>query len=58
MGIPPAVDRQFFMVRLGANPCPANRICQGPKGTKFATSINVSLLLPTTGLLQARYLRR
>ncbi|XP_074578053.1 laccase-17-like [Curcuma longa] len=58
--VPQAVDRRFFFtVGLAADPCPKNRTCQGPNGTKFAAAINnVSFPLPATALLQAHYLRR
>lgn len=55
--VPQKVDRQFFFtVGLGTSPCPKNRTCQGPNGTKFAASVNnVSFVLPTTALLQAHF---
>lgn len=55
--VPLTVDRHFFFtVGLGTLPCPANRTCQGPNGAKFAAAVNnVSFILPTTALLQARF---
>ncbi|XP_077244028.1 laccase-17-like [Tasmannia lanceolata] len=55
--VPQTIDRRFFFtVGLGTNPCPKNQTCQGPNGTKFAASINnISLVLPTTALLQAHF---
>ncbi|KAJ3668961.1 hypothetical protein LUZ60_010911 [Juncus effusus] len=55
--VPQTVDRKFFFtVGLGANPCPKNRTCQGPNGTKFAASINnVSFVLPTKALLESHF---
>ncbi|XP_047072457.1 putative laccase-5 isoform X1 [Lolium rigidum] len=58
--VPRAVDRHvLFTVGLGTDPCPPNRICQGPNGTKFAASINNnSFVRPSTALLEAHYRRR
>nr|CAD1828674.1 unnamed protein product [Ananas comosus var. bracteatus] len=58
--VPRTVDRRFFFtVGLGSSPCPANRTCQGPNGTKFAAAINnVSFAVPTTALLQAHFFGR
>jgi laccase len=55
--VPQTVDRKFFFtVGLGLNPCPKNRTCQGPNGTKFAASINnVSFALPSKALLQSHF---
>ncbi|XP_021889751.1 laccase-17-like [Carica papaya] len=50
------VERFFFTVGLGTNPCQHNNTCQGPNGTKFAASINnISFSMPTTALLQAHF---
>uniref|UniRef100_A0ACD5W2K9 Uncharacterized protein n=1 Tax=Avena sativa TaxID=4498 RepID=A0ACD5W2K9_AVESA len=58
--VPPAVDRHvLFTVGLGTDPCPPNRTCQGPNGTKFAASVNNnSFVRPATALLEAHYRRR
>nr|GMD64424.1 laccase-17 [Ipomoea batatas] len=55
--VPQTVDKNFFFtVGLGTNPCPKNQTCQGPNGTKFAASVNnVSMVMPTTAILQAFY---
>lgn len=54
--VPQTIDRKFFYtVGLGSNPCPKNRTCQGPKGSKFAASINISFVNPTTALLQSYF---
>lgn len=55
--VPQTIDRRFFfIVGLGANPCPINQTCQGPNGTMFAASINnISFVTPTTALLQAHF---
>ncbi|GLU11577.1 hypothetical protein SLE2022_283140 [Rubroshorea leprosula] len=55
--VPQSVDRKFFFtIGLGNRPCPKNQTCQGPNGTKFAASLsNVSMVLPTTALLQAYF---
>jgi laccase len=54
------VDRHFFTVELGADPCqsPINGTCHGPNNTRMAASINnVSFVMPKTSLLQAHYER-
>ncbi|KAK1668142.1 hypothetical protein QYE76_056301 [Lolium multiflorum] len=58
--VPQAVDRHvLFTVGLGTDPCPPNRTCQGPNGTKFAASINNnSFVRPRAALLEAHYRRR
>ncbi|KAM0908534.1 hypothetical protein ACQ4PT_015396 [Festuca glaucescens] len=58
--VPRAMDRHLlFTVGLGTDPCPPNRTCQGPNGTKFAASINNnSFVRPRTALLEAHYRRR
>ncbi|XP_020188127.1 laccase-4 [Aegilops tauschii subsp. strangulata] len=55
--VPQAVDRRFFFtIGLGTLPCPKNMTCQGPNGTQFAAAVNnVSLVLPTTALLQSHF---
>ncbi|XP_060201964.1 laccase-17-like [Lycium barbarum] len=55
--VPLNVDKHlFFTVGLGTSPCDQNKTCQGPNGTKFSASINnVSLILPTTALLQSHF---
>ncbi|XWS42818.1 hypothetical protein CRYUN_Cryun16bG0046800 [Craigia yunnanensis] len=55
--VPQKVDKHFFFtVGLGTIPCQQNQTCQGPNGTKFATSVNnVSFAMPTTALLQAHF---
>ncbi|KAL5991853.1 Laccase-17 [Asimina triloba] len=55
--VPQTVDRRFFFtVGLGADPCPKNQTCQGPNGTRFASSVNnVSFIQPTTALLQSYF---
>ncbi|CAL9085484.1 unnamed protein product [Musa acuminata var. zebrina] len=55
--VPRTVDRRFyFTIGLGTDPCPMNRTCQGPNGTKFAASVNnASFVFPSTALLQAHY---
>ncbi|KAF5446895.1 hypothetical protein F2P56_032491 [Juglans regia] len=56
--VPQTVQKRFFFtIGLGSNPCPKNQTCQGPNNSsKFAASVNnVSLILPTTALLQAHF---
>ncbi|XP_052173304.1 laccase-17-like [Diospyros lotus] len=55
--VPQTVDKHFFFtVGLGSSPCPGNMTCQGPNGTKFASSVNnVSFNLPSTAMLQAHF---
>jgi laccase len=57
--VPKKVDRHFFFtIGLGTSPCPKNKTCQGPNGTKFAASINnLSFDMPSMALLQAHYFR-
>ncbi|KVH02960.1 Cupredoxin, partial [Cynara cardunculus var. scolymus] len=54
------IDRNlFFTLGLGTNPCPKNRTCQGPNGTRFAASINsVSFVQPSVVLLQSHFFDR
>ncbi|KAJ8559520.1 hypothetical protein K7X08_003578 [Anisodus acutangulus] len=59
--VPQNVDKHFFFtVGLGSNPCPKNQTCQGPNNSsKFAASVNnVSMILPTTALLQSYFFRK
>nr|CAD1828676.1 unnamed protein product [Ananas comosus var. bracteatus] len=55
--VPQNVDKRFFFtVGLGTSPCPHNRTCQGPNGTKFAATVNnISWALPDTAILQAHF---
>lgn len=55
--VPHTAERKFFFtVGLGSSPCPKNRTCQGPNGSKFAASVNnISFALPATALLQAHF---
>ncbi|KAF8397459.1 hypothetical protein HHK36_016376 [Tetracentron sinense] len=55
--VPQTVDKHFFFtVGLGLSPCPQNKTCQGPNGTRLEASINnVSFVQPTTALLQAHF---
>nr|XP_016482615.1 PREDICTED: laccase-2-like [Nicotiana tabacum] len=56
--VPQKVDKHFFFtVGLGSNPCPKNQTCQGPNNSsKFSASVNnVSMILPTTALLQSYF---
>jgi laccase len=57
--VPMNIDRCFFFtVGLGTSPCPKNKTCQGPNGTKFAASINnVSFIRPSISMLEAHYYR-
>ncbi|XP_020086057.1 laccase-10-like isoform X2 [Ananas comosus] len=58
--VPQNVDKRFFFtVGLGTSPCPHNRTCQGPNGTKFAATVNnISWALPDTAILQAHFYGR
>lgn len=59
--VPQKVDKQFFFtVGLGSNPCPKNQTCQGPNNSsKFSASVNnVSMILPTTALLQSYFFKK
>ncbi|XP_055830644.1 laccase-2-like [Solanum dulcamara] len=59
--VPRNVDKHFFFtVGLGSNPCPKNQTCQGPNNSsKFAASVNnVSMILPTTPLLQSYFFKK
>ncbi|XP_059300544.1 laccase-2-like [Lycium ferocissimum] len=59
--VPQKVDKHFFFtVGLGSNPCPKNQTCQGPNNSsKFAASVNnVSMILPTTALLQSYFFKK
>ncbi|MCD7454203.1 Lactose Permease [Datura stramonium] len=59
--VPRSVDKHFFFtVGLGSNPCPKNQTCQGPNNSsKFAASVNnVSMILPTTALLQSYFFKK
>ncbi|MQM03776.1 hypothetical protein Taro_036565 [Colocasia esculenta] len=55
--VPQIVDKRFFFtVGLGSRPCPKNHTCRGPKGAKFAASVNnVSFTLPSMAILQAHF---
>ncbi|KQK15781.1 laccase-4 [Brachypodium distachyon] len=56
--VPQSVDKRFFFtIGLGTLPCPTNTTCQGPTNiTRFAAAVNnVSLVLPSTALLQSHY---
>lgn len=55
--VPQTVQKRFFFtIGLGSSPCPADTICQGPNGTKFAASVNnISFALPSTALLQSYF---
>ncbi|TXG58637.1 hypothetical protein EZV62_016466 [Acer yangbiense] len=56
--VPQNVDKRFFFtVGLGTNPCPKNKVCQGPTNTtKFSATVNnISFILPSTALLQAHF---
>ncbi|KAJ0490241.1 putative laccase [Helianthus annuus] len=55
--IPQKIDKHlFFTVGLGTSPCEKNKTCQGPNGSRFATSINnVSFVQPSVALLQSHY---
>ncbi|CAN4098815.1 unnamed protein product [Withania somnifera] len=59
--VPRNIDKHFFFtVGLGSNPCPKNQTCQGPNNSsKFAASVNnVSMILPTTALLQSYFYKK
>ncbi|PHU16108.1 Laccase-17 [Capsicum chinense] len=59
--VPRNVDKHFFFtVGLGSNPCPKNQRCQGPNNSsKFSASVNnVSMILPTTALLQSYFFKK
>ncbi|OIT02352.1 PREDICTED: laccase-2-like [Nicotiana attenuata] len=59
--VPQKVDKYFFFtVGLGSNPCPKNQTCQGPNNSsKFSASVNnVSMILPTTALLQSYFFKK
>lgn len=61
VNVPRNVDKHFFFtVGLGSNPCPKNQTCQGPNNSsKFAASVNnVSMILPTTAMLQSYFFRK
>ncbi|GAB4862067.1 hypothetical protein Ancab_037321 [Ancistrocladus abbreviatus] len=48
----------FFTASVNAFPCEANNTCQGPNGTRLASSLNnVSFVNPTIDILQAYYKR-